>query len=282
MDILWPALGISVIVGFVFYVLAGHWGRLIRQQAGTIRHLADRVQMIEEVDNPRFRERLGESAPAPLELVFTFSFRFSDRFWRDTLRLSDADWDYVRSFGSFVASIRLERWRSHTAVTITEVLPDRKTAAWQTRSLYDYPADNSHSAGLTLWELPVARPAFGRRQPLIELMLRANAIELACTSSFSRAGSRNGEITDEQIVFFRTPLEMSRLAEYRSHDPADASTENGPSNGRGSASWRSFYAWEDETLGIEWELRVVDLNRKTDWERWRILESAAPLVTSGS
>ena len=281
MDILWPALGISVIVGFVFYVLAGHWGRLIRQQAGTIRHLADRVRMIEEVDNPRFRERLGESAPTPLEQVFTFSIRFSDRFWRDTLRLSDTDWEYVRSFGNFIASIKLERWRSHTAVTITEVLPDRKTAAWQTRSLYDYPADNSRSEGLTLWELPLSRAALGRRQPSIELMLRANAIELAGTSGFSSVSdSRNSRATDEQIVFFRAPLEMSRLAEYRSHDPADASNGNG-SNGH-DGSWRSFYSWEDETLGIEWELRVVDLNRKTDWERWRILESAAPQVTSGS
>lgn len=287
MDILWPALGISVIVGFVFYVLAGHWGRLVRQQAGTIRHLADRVQMIEEIDNPRFRERLGESAPAPLEQVFTFSFRFSDRFWRETLQLSESDWDYVRRFGNFVASVKLERWRSHTAVTITEVLPDRKTAAWQTRSLYDYPADTGRGESLTLWELPVAHPTFGRRQPSIELILRANAIELAGISGVSReANAENGDANvremGEQIVFFRAPLDLSRLAEYCSDDPTDGSNGNGSLNGHGAGSWRSFYAWEDEAVGLEWQLRVVDLNRKTDWERWRILESAPPQVTSGS
>lgn len=287
MDILWPALGISVIVGFVFYVLAGHWGKLIRQQAGTIRHLADRVQMIEEVDSPRFRERLGESAPAPLEQVFTFSFRLSNRFWRDTLRLSDSDWDYVRSFGNFVASVKLERWRSHTAVNITEVLPDHKTAAWQTRSLYDYPTDTSRGECLTLWELSVARPALGQYQPSIALLLRANAIELAGTLAAAReARSANGQATshvmDEQIVFFRVPIELSRLAEFRSHDPADAANGNGASNGHGAGSWRSFYAWEDEAMGIEWQLRVVDLNRKTDWEQWRILEPAVRQVKSGS
>lgn len=283
MDILWPALGISVIVGFVFYVLAGHWGRLIRQQAGTIRHLADRVQMIEEVDNPRFRERLGDSAPAPLEQVFTFSFRFSDRFWRDTLRLSESDWDYVRSFGNFVASVKLERWRSHTTVAITEVLPDRKTAAWQTRSVHDYPADISRGEGLALWELQLAPPDGGRRQPSIELMLRANALELTGSSAVSaEAKSRDCDAADEQVVYFRAPLDLSRLGEYRSHDPAEAANGNGSSNGHSAASWRSFYAWEDETIGIEWQLRVVDLNRKTDWERWRILDSAAPQVTSGS
>ncbi len=278
MDILWPAVGISVIVGFVFYVLAGHWGRLIRQQAGTIRHLSDRVQMIEEVDNPHFRARLGESVPAPLEQVFTFTFRFSDKFWRDTLRLSDSDWHYVRTFGTFVGSVKIERWRSHTVATITEVLPDRKTAAWQTRSLYDYPAANGEP--LTLWELPLARPAFGHIQPSLELTLCGNAMEL--TARVPALIDAKGAHRDGEVVFFRAPLDSAQLTDLRSQDPAEPTNGNGASNGHTTGSWRAFYAWQDETRGIEWQLRLIDLNRKTDWDRWKILESAAPRVASGS
>jgi hypothetical protein len=47
MEILWPALGIAVIVVFVFYVLAQHWQRLLRQQNLTVRRLFDRVQSLE-------------------------------------------------------------------------------------------------------------------------------------------------------------------------------------------------------------------------------------------
>jgi hypothetical protein len=281
MEILWPALGISIIVGFVFYVLAGHWGRVLRQQASTIRRLSDRLQLVEEVENPSFRERINESTPVPLEQVLSFSFRFSDRFWRETLCLSDGDWAFVRSFGSFVGSVKLECWRSHTVATITEVLPDRKTAAWQTRSLDYYPGSNERSEALTLWELPLARPGPARKTPSLELILRGNAMELTAHTSPSASGE-NQSAEEDDILFFRAPLDSMLLAEFRSHDPGDASNGNGSGNGNGSSSWRAFYAWEDEALGIEWQLRVLDLGRKLDWERWKILEPAAPPVISGS
>jgi hypothetical protein len=178
MDLLWPALGISVIVGFVFFVLAGHWGKVLRQQAGTISHLSHRLQMIEEVDDPRFRERLSESAPAPLEQVITFSLRFNDRFWRETLGLSESDLEFVRGFGSFVGSVKLERWRSHTLATIAEILPNRKTAAWQTRSLYYYPAAAEHGEALTLWDLPLGRPRPGEHPASLELALEGDTLQL--------------------------------------------------------------------------------------------------------
>jgi hypothetical protein len=283
MDILWPALGISVIVGFVFYVMAGHWGRVLRQQAGTIRRLSDRVQMIEEVDNPHFRQRISESAPSPLEQVFMFSFRFSDRFWRETLQLAESDWNFVRDYGSFVGSVKLERWRSHTTATISEVLPDRKTAAWQTRTLYSYPGPGERNEQLTLWELTLARPAFGRRPPMLELALRGNSLELSGHFAGSeRSDGATEAASEDEVVFFRAPLDASLLSEFRSHDPTDSANGNGGSNGHGAGSWRASYAWEDEARGIEWQLRVVDLNRKIEWERWKILESASPHVTSGS
>jgi hypothetical protein len=288
MDILWPAMGISVIVGFVFYVLAGHWGRVLRQQAGVIRHLSDRVQMIEEVDSPRFRERLNESAPAPLEQVFTFTFRFGEQFWRHTLGLTKDDWDFVRGFGAFVGSVKLERWRSHTAAIITEVLPNRKTAAWQTRSLYSYPGPSGRSDRLTLWELPLARPAFGQKPQTLELAMDGDAIELS--AKFAAASDLlSDQLTGKgfesvEETFFRVPLDTQALSEFRGEDPAETTDGNGSSNGHGATagSWRAFYAREDAERGIEWQLRVIDLNRKTDWDRWKILESTAPQVSSRS
>jgi hypothetical protein len=283
MDILWPALGISAIVVVVLYALAGHWGRLLRQQNIAIRHLADRLQLVEEVDNPRFRELISESAPVPLEQVLTFSFRFNDRFWRETLHLSDANWNFVRSFGSFVGSVKLERWRSHTVATITEVLPDRKTAAWQKRSLDYYPGAAGRGEALTLWELPLARPTPMSRTPSLELVLRGNAMELAAHVAGLPLGGDAGESNlSDQILFFRTPLDPAHLAEFRGNDPAQHSNGNGASNGNGLNSWRSFYSWENENLGVEWQLRVLDLSQKIDWDRWKVLESPTPQITSGS
>jgi hypothetical protein len=277
MDILWPALGISIIVGFVLYVLAGHWGRALRQQAVAIRRLSDRLEMIEEVDDPRFRERICESAPAPLEQVFTFSFRFGERFWRETLRVSESDWGFIRRYGSFVGLVKLERWRSHTVASVTEVLPDRKTAAWQTRTLYSYPGEPSEA--LTLWELPLGKPSLDKDTPSLELSLEGNTLELC--ARFARSQPCQG--TNGISTIFRVPLSRTSLAEFRGHDPAESLEGAGDrtENGNSTNSWRAFYAWEDEKRGIEWHLRVVDLKRKVDWERWKILESTAPQVTSG-
>src|ERR1700683_1670595 len=94
--------------------------------------------------HPVCRPRLSEATPLPLEQVFTFSFNLGDRFWRDTIRMNEEDRRFIREFGSFVGSVKLERWRSHTVATITEVLPDRKSTGWQTRSLEFY-SDTSKS-----------------------------------------------------------------------------------------------------------------------------------------
>lgn len=288
MDVLWPAIGISIIVGFVFYILAVHWGRVLQKQAWTIRRLSHRVETLEEVENPRFLERINESAPSPLEQVFTFSFRFSDRFWRETLHLSDGDWSFVRSFGSFVGSIKLERWRSHTIATINEVLPDRKTAAWQTRMLDYYPGPGGRDT-LALWDLALAQPANGDGPPALELVLRGNAVELyghrlrcAVTTNGNgngASGKHDGASGEEEALFFRVPLDATLLGEFRSHDPAESENGDGLHNGD-SHSWRAFYSWRDDSLGVEWHLRVLDLNRKADWERWKILDSPLSRVTS--
>jgi hypothetical protein len=286
MEDLWPALAIVVIVVFVFYVLAQHWQKVLRQQAWTIRRLFQRVQNLEEMANPEFRRRIGEAAPVPLERVFTFSFRLSDRFWHDALRASEGDQKFVRDFGIFVGSVKLECWRSHTVATITEVLPDRTTTGWQTRTLDFYSDPARTSDTLTLWELSLSRPGFSdERPPSLELVLRRNSIEL-CAHRTQPAGasSDNGHhaaSSPDDVVFFRVPLDTAPLAEFRSHDPAgDGNNGNGSygTNGMNGMSangnsWQAFYSHRDERLGVEWQLRLRDLTKKSEWERWGILDS---------
>jgi hypothetical protein len=288
-DILWSALGIGVIVVFVFYVLAQHWQRLLRQQSWTIRRLIERVQSLEEMADPEFRRRLSEASPVPLEQVFIFSFRLGDRFWRDALRSTEEDQKFIREYGSFVGSVKLERWRSHTAATISEVLPDRKLTGWQTRSL-DFYSDPAKSVdALTLWELALSRPGpLAERPPTLELLLRANSLELCghlAPAVHGASGNGHGAAPGwDDVVFFRVPLDMAQLVEFRTHDSAyDANNvaSNGDVNppademAPGANSWQECYSARNEELGFEWQLRLRDLTRKSEWERWKILDSAA-------
>jgi hypothetical protein len=289
MDILWTAMGIAVIVVFVFYVLAQHWQRLLRQQNWTIRRLFERVQSLEEMADPEWRRRLSDAAPVPLEQVFTLSFRLDDRFWRDAVHASDDDLKFIREYGSFIGAVKLERWRSHSVATITEVLPDRKATGWQTRALDFYPEPGKTGDALSLWELALSRPRLSaERPPSLELLLRANSLELhGRLISGLPDSSGNGHVAaedDGDVLFFRLPLDTAGLAEFRSHDPAD-SASNGSGNGNGNSaagetglngnSWQAFYSHHNEDLGIEWQLRLRDLTRKSEWERWKILESVA-------
>jgi len=292
MDMVWTALGISAIVVFVFYVLAQHWQRLLRQQSWTLRRLAGRIQDLEEMTDPDFRQRISESAPVPLEQVFTLSFRLDDRFWRDTLHTTEEDRKFIREFGNFVGCVKLERWRSHTVATIMEVLPDRKATGWQTRSLDFYPDPVEKGNALTLWELDLARPgASAERPPSLELILRRDAMELrghlACATA-ERHGGGNGDAPGwSEVVFFRVPLDTVQLAEFRGRDPLESENNgNGHAGAHamaaGASSWQAFYSDQNEDLGIEWQLHLRDLGRKSDWERWRILEAGAgPLTIEG-
>jgi hypothetical protein len=144
-------------------------------------------------------------------------------------------------------------------------LPDCKTAAWQIRSLDYFHAPGERGERLTLWELPLARPELGCKPASLELSLYGNAIEFA-------ANSPGG---DDSELLFQVPLNPTVLGQFRSQDPADPEHSSASSNGNGLGFWRAFFAWEDEGRGIEWQLRTVDLTRKIDWERWKILESAA-------
>jgi len=291
MDLLWPALGISVVVAFVFYVLANHWQRMLRQQSWMIRRLTERLQDVEEMSHPEFLRRLNEAAPSPLEQVFTFSFRLSDFFWRDVLNIPEDDLRFIRATGSVPGSVKIERWRGHSVATVTEVLPESKSAGWQTRSLDLYSEGPKTGDEVILWEIPLARPeGTAERPPSLELVIRDNSIELCGHLSPATRHSENGGNGDidsghkDEIVFFRVPLDAAHLAEFRSHDPLyEATNGNGNSGGDqlkiNRGSWQAFYSSEDENQGIEWHLRVRDLCKKGEWEQWKVLESGSVSVS---
>jgi hypothetical protein len=276
MDILWPALGIAIIVVFILVILAQHWQRVLRHHSWTIRRLIERMQDIEEVGDPEFRRRLSQIAPSPLEQVFVFSLRLDDRFWRQTLHASPDDLKFIRSFGTFLGSVKIERWRGRTVATIMEVLPESRLAGWQTRSLDLYSADTGGGSSVTLWDVPLARPLRATEiPPSLELLLRQNSLELCIRRSSSPPGSREEmRPGDGDTVFFRVPLDAALLSEFRSQEPISNTIEESAT----ADSWQAFYTCEDHDLGYEWQLSLRDLEKKVEWEQWKILETA-PLRT---
>ena len=273
MDILWPALGITVIVVFVFFVLALHWQRLLRQQSGAIRQLSQRVQNLEDMADPELRRRLGDAAPVPLEQVFTFSMRLGEPFWSETAHATTEDRKYVHDYGSFLASVKLERWRSHTVATVSEILPARKSAELQTRTLNYYPSTSGADDALLLWELALARPAAaGLRPPSIELLLRGDALELRAAlvwESTETTGNGNSSAPHARQtgLLLHLPLDAAQLEEFRGNDPERVSEEEHAQNGKNGARlqqlnsasyWHAFYSGVYEAHGIEWEIRLRD------------------------
>lgn len=297
MEMFWPALGIAVVVAFVFFVLAQHWQHLLRQQSRAIRQLSQRVQNLEDMADPELRRRLGDAAPVPLEQVFTFSMRLGEGFWRDAVRASEEDRKFIHDYGSFLASVKLERWRSHTVATVSEILPARKSAGLQTRTLDYYPNSANYNDALTLWELALGRPeAAGMRPPALELLLRGDALELRASQNSAMPGANGNGHLDAQhagvpAVLLHLPLDAAQLEEFRGSDPKTDDAENSnevAANGSArlrrldsDSFWQAFYSGADEALGIEWELRLRDLSKKVEWERWHIWESGAIPVGKG-
>jgi hypothetical protein len=285
MDLLWAAMGICVVVAFVFFVLSKHWQRVLKQQSWAIRRLTERVRDLEEMADPEFLRRLNESAPSPLEEVFTFTFRLSDSFWRETVGLKEADVAFVRTMGSVPGSVKIERWRGHVVVRITEVLPESRLASWQTRTLDVYPEKVSRSEPIVLWETPLALPDGLDAASSLRLALEDETLTLALVAPSSEANGAGSAHAEDRIFFFRVPLDPTRLVEFRSHDPlGNASNGNGQPAASGAASeassWQAFYANEDEGLGFQWQLWIRDLRKKAEWDRWKILESP-PVSVSG-
>jgi len=219
----------------------------------------------------------------PLEQVLTLTFRLDDRFWYGALRLTEDDRSFIRESGSFVGSVKLERWRSHTVATVTEVLPDRKATGWQTRSFDFYPGPSGDVHPLALWQLALSRPGSSQeRPPSLELVLDQDQIELrAHLAGAGVAGNGSGPVVaGDEVVVFRVPLDTAELAKFRSVDPLESPSNAGASGANGAVAnadfWQAFYSDRNEDLGIEWQLRVRDLSKKSAWERWKTLEYTTP------
>jgi hypothetical protein len=284
MDILWVALAVCVIVGFVFVVLARHWQRLLAHQAWSIRRLTDRLHSLEEVADPNFRRKLDESAPSPLEQFYTFGIRLSDRFWRNTLETSDTQRLFIREQGNFLGSVKIERWRSHTVLTVTEVLPQNKSANWQTRSFDIFPETSSEQHFVTLWEMPLAEAkassAMGR-VPTIELRWNDATLELCALQD--RGASASADVialVPEERVLLSVPLDAASLEPFRKaadQDADEGSADFERPQAYGSdlngAQFMSYYGGDDAETGIEWHLCLRDLARRSEWDRWRIVET---------
>jgi hypothetical protein len=284
MEILWVALGVCIIVGFVFVILARHWQRLLAHQAWSIRRLTDRLHSLEEVADPNFRRKLDESAPSPLEQFYTFGLGLGDRFWHKTVETSDAQRAFIREEGNFLGSVKIERWRSHTVLTVTELLPQNKSANWQTRTFDVFPENLSEDGPVTLWQMPLAAAKAGAatgRVPTIELRWQDGALAL-CALQDRRAGVDDDVIAlvpDERILL-SVPLDPELLEPFRQ---AGVSAQEDmpeefiklPSNEAAANGHQfvAFYGSDDADSGIEWHLCLRDLARRSEWDRWRIVEA---------
>ncbi len=282
MDILWVALGICMVVFFVFYVLAQHWQRLLIRHSWTVRRLTERLVALEQMANPDFVRKLEDTSPSPLEQVFTFSLCLSDRFWKDTLQATPEDMAFIREEGTFLGSVKIERWRSHTVVTITEVLPQSKSATWQTRSLELFPDSTSGNGSfLTLWELPL-KPANeaspGERAPAVELRLHSDVLALCARQDRSAAAlDHGGRVCEDETVLVTVPLDTARLAEYRmpeetaSHGGFEAVSAPHALTQREELGV-AFYGHQDEARGVNWQLCLREVARREQWSRWKVIE----------
>lgn len=278
MEILWVGLGISAVVGFVFYIMASEWARLLKGHSRAIRYLTQRVEALEEMEDPRLRRRMDDSAPSPLEQVYIFSFRLSDRFWSDTIRATAEQMRYVREQGKFLGSAKIERWRSHIAVTVTELLPQSQSAGWRTRTVDIYPVENQPGTAI-LWELHLEPPASfapNEKHPALELRFEEEMLVLRARNG---SGVAKGDTTvaPSEKVIFHVPLDADLLSDYRVEEEQldestnDSNEEISPPIPRHNP-WLTFYSHQDEKQGVDWQLCLRDLERKDAWEQWRVVE----------
>ncbi|MFZ0638302.1 MAG: hypothetical protein WA020_15840 [Candidatus Acidiferrales bacterium] len=281
MDILWTAIAICAMVSVAFYVLALSWQRMLRSHSRAIRELFDRLESLEAMDDPLMRRKIGELMPSPLEQVYILSFRLGERFWRDTLGANEQQVRHIHEHGTFIGSVKIEVWRSHAAITLRELLPQSKSAGWQTRTVDLYATDSAAPA--VLWQLCLepAANSRGTEPPLVELRYENGTIVLATRSGANRArpeGS-HGESVDERIVFC-IPLDAEQLAQFRVPEAkretggVESEPAAGPSEAGGQCAdrWFASFSHQEERQGVDWQLRVRDLNSQTASGHWTIME----------
>jgi len=286
---LWVALGISAIVGGVFVVVARHWQKLLTQQAWSIRRLTDRLHTLEEVADPNFQKKLEETTPSPLERVYTFGLRFDEDFWNRTVHATESQRRYVRQYGNFLGSVKIECWRRHVVVTVSEVLPEEKSASWQTRTFDIFPEDLARSReALTLWQMDLAGDVSGpteRAWSTVELRWKVDQLDLCWRYSETLAEAANGQILER--VLFTVPLDAKQLGTYRTNEwDGELADESGGAGPAGAATpidqprpAVSFFGNHDAETGVEWNLAMRDLSSPDELKRWKVYE-VLPITTA--
>jgi|ERR1700683_3814231 len=291
MNALWVALGISAIVGLVFVVLGRHWQKLLAQQAWSIRRLTDRLRSLEEVTDPVFQRKLEATTPSPLERVYTFALRFEEDFWNRTVQATESQRRYVRQYGNFLGSVKIECWRRHVVVTVAEVLPEGKSASWQTRTFDIFPDDLARSReALILWQMDLAgemsEPA-ERKWSTVELRWKGDQIEFCWRYSNTLAEAASGEISERTL--FTVPLDAKQLANYRTNEwDGEFEDEQGETGGQKAGSVTpidqprqavSFFGNHDVETGVEWNLSMRDLSSPGEQQHWKVYE-VLPITTA--
>lgn len=281
MEILWAALAICALVSVAFYFLALSWQRMLRSHSRAIRALFQRLEALEGMEDPMMRRKIGELMPSPLEQVHVLSFRLGERFWRDTLGATEQQVRHIHENGTFIGSVKIEIWRSHAAVTMRELLPQSKSAGWQTRTVDIYATDSSAPA--ILWELGLEPEANSRAMepPSVELRYEKGVIVLATRSWKNRAWPETPDsVPANERIVFRIPLDAEQLAQFRVPEAdrmtggVESETTGGSSEAGGQCAdaWIASFSYQDERQGVDWQLHIRDLNGRTASEHWTIME----------
>ncbi len=266
MNILWAALAICLIVSFVFYVFAVSWQRTLRGHSRAIHILYQRLESLESMEAPFLRRKISELMPSQLEEVCIFNLSFSERFWRRSLEMTDEQVCDIRENAALLGSVKLDVWRRHTTITVTELLPLAKSTGWQNRTMEIYDSDNRT---VTLWELclgPNANSA-ERDGRCLQLRFRDKALELAISCSRTSTEVHDSKSSDERI-FFCVPLDAERLADYRV-DHLDL--REFPDGEMAKDRMLACFSDEDEDAGIGWHLSIRALDGGVS-DKWRFME----------
>lgn len=267
MNILWTALAICLIVSFVFYVFAVSWQRTLRGHSRAIHTLHQRLESLESMEAPFLRRKIGELMPSQLEEVCIFNLSFSERFWRRSLEMTDEEVCDIRENAALLGSVKLDVWRRHTTITVTELLPLAKSTGWQNRTMEAYGSDTPTVT--RLWELGLGPNADSAERDgrCLQLRFRDKTLELAISCSRTLTEAHGSKSADER-VFFRVPLDAERLADYRVDD---ADLREFPEGEMVKDRMVATFSDEDEEAGIGWRLSIRALDGGVS-DKWRFME----------
>jgi hypothetical protein len=282
MDLLWVSVGFGLFIVFLFCIFAQHFSRVLTRCARTIQQTNDRLSVVEEVANPELIQTLENGAPSSLNSVCTFTLRFNETFWKDTVKVSSGMMEFIQQRGTMLGSVKIEQWDSHAAVTVAEMLPQSRGAVWQNRCFTIYPEPSLMNAGVLLWRLPFKNPAIDSSEATtggIELRLEGNALALYAVRDLIEVAGRNRELGGHaDLLLLNVPLNPKLLSNYRTastpgnDDPWEAFSV-AEAMFEGSGSRVVIFAHEDKHQGLDWHLCLREINRHREPHAGSVLQA---------